>query len=516
MAATYSVYVDWNNDGDFSDTGEDVSARTLERTTLTIRYGRDQARALAPISPGEAELELDNRSRDYSPENSSSPLVDNVLPGRPVYVKATLSAVDYPMFRGHLDDYNVMPNISDRTVRFSCLDPLAKLRGVRVTTELHNSVSTGEAVGILLDAAGWDPALRDLDPGSTTIPWFWLDDADAFDALLQIADSEGPGSLVTVDSAGAIVFRSRHHRITAPASTTSQATFRDTGTEPNHSAPLVYDHGWSGIVNTVTLSVPIRAVSGELSAVWSSQGQISLAEGETIAITAKASNPFFGALTPVAGTDYTLLSGTVTVALSATSGQSTTVSITAAGGAAVITGLQVRAYEVSTVTTRVIKAENTTSIGQYGPRSLPSAREPVWAHLNDAVAIAELILAQRAERLPTVTITIRGGNDTRLVQQLSRDLSDRITIVDAETGLNSDFHIEQIQHAISDAGAMLTTSFGCEKIPDPITDLLILNDAVRGLLGTGRLGGVGTNEPDVMFVLDDATQGVLGDSILAY
>lgn len=89
MATTYNVAIDWTGDQDFADAGEDVSARVLDRgTTLTIRYGRDQARAFSPLAPGRAQFELDNRSRDYSPENTSSPLYGLVLPGRAVRIQA--------------------------------------------------------------------------------------------------------------------------------------------------------------------------------------------------------------------------------------------------------------------------------------------------------------------------------------------------------------------------------------------------------------------------------------------
>lgn len=515
MAATYSAYVDWDGDGDFSDTGEDVSSRTLARTDVVIRYGRDQARALSPTAVGEARLELDNTSRDYSPENASSPLAGDVLPGRPVLIEATLSAVDYTLFRGHLDDFNILPDRSARSVDVTCLDPLAKLRGVRVTTDLHQGLQTGQAIGLLLDAADWPADLRDLDPGATTIGWWWMDDADAFDALMQLVDSEGPPALVTADGDGRVVFRDRHHRLTRAASTTSQATFSDEA-EPAFSPPLVYDHGWRDIVNAVSFSVPVRSPAGILDAVWSAQGQHSILDGQTVPISARATDPFIGAVTPEADVDYQLLSGTVTMTLSRTSGQALTVFVTATGGPAVIADLQVRAYPLETAATVLVSAEDTTSIARYGRRSLPSGRDPVWAGIHDAGAIADLILAQRAERLPTVTITLKGSSDTRLTQQLTRDLSDRVRIVDDETGLDADCYIEQITHTLTDAGKLHITSFGCEKAAEPVTGVLILDDAALGLLNTATLGGIGQSDPDTVFLLDDASQGQLDTGLLAY
>lgn len=516
MPADYLVAVDWDDDGDYSGTGEDVSARTLARTDVTIRYGRDQARVLSPIAPGEAGLEIDNQSGDYSPESGSSPLAGNVLPGRGVLITGTLSSTDYILFRGHLDDYKLLPGRDRRSVALSCLDPLARLRGVRVTTDLHHSVQVGDAIGVVLDAAGWDADLRDLDQGATTCPWWWLDDEDAFDAITQLVDSEGPGSLLTVDTTGKIVFRSRHHRLTSAASVTSQATLRDSGAEPLYSAPLEYDHGWKDIVNVVSHAVPVRQLSGELSAVWQTSGLISISDGETVPVAARASSAFSGAVVPEAGTDYTLLSGVVSMTLSRTAGQSTTVYVTASGGPAVISDLQVRAYALETVSTRIVSAEETVSIGRYSRRGLPVGRDPVWAGVNDVVAIADLILAQRAERLPVISLTMRGANDTRLTQQLSRNLSDRVTVVNAELGLNGDCYIEQISHTISDAGEMHTTVFGLERVPTVASGLLILDDATLGKLDVGKLGGIGQSAASTVFILDDATQGQLGVGLLGY
>src|SRR5688572_13472129 len=103
-APTYDVRIDWDNDGNFTTTGDNVTARRLARTPLTVQYGRDHARAMAPTAPGQAAFELDNTSRDYSPENAASPLVGKVLPARPVRIQATHSAVTYTLFLGHTDD----------------------------------------------------------------------------------------------------------------------------------------------------------------------------------------------------------------------------------------------------------------------------------------------------------------------------------------------------------------------------------------------------------------------------
>ena len=93
-----------------------------------------------------------------------------------------------------------------------------------------------------------------------------------------------------------------------------------------------YAHNLAHVANTVSFAVEQRA-PGDLVEVWASEDPLTLASGASVDVFAQATDPFIGALTPVEGVDYTLASGTVTVALSRTSGQSTIVTVTASADA---------------------------------------------------------------------------------------------------------------------------------------------------------------------------------------
>lgn len=515
MPARYKVYVDWSNNGTFTDAGDDISSRVLDgRTPVVIRYGRDQARALSPISPGEVNAELNNISRDYSPENAASPLAGKVLPGRSVFSKATLLGVDYSLFNGQLDDFTVKPDFEDRSIDVSCLDALGRLRGVEVSTELYSGVRTGEAIGHLLDAAGWSATARDLDPGATVMPWWWADAEDCFDAVMKLVASEGPPALITSDGLGNVVFRDRHHRLLRSASLTVQSTWRSSGSiEPLLSTPAAYNHGWKEIVNVLDFEVPLRRPDASPTAVWNSQDRITLAPGETATFTARASNPFYNAIVPEQDTDYTLVAGSPAITLTKLSGQSTTVTILAIGGQAIIDGLQVRATAVQTVTTVVVHAEDSVSIGNYGRRSAPDGLTPAWANVYDAQAIQELILAKRADRVPTISVSLVNANNTRLLQQLTRNLSDLVHVVLTHVGLDADCFIEQIQHTIGQGGLAHTTTFGLEKAPSQPVGVFIIGSATNGVLGTNRLGKNGLDDPSLVFVLGS---GLLATNLLGH
>lgn len=67
--ASYKLQVNWSNDGDFLDTGEDIATNRIRR--ISCRRGRDQASQLTGQSVGgQLTAIIDNRSGDYNPSNT--------------------------------------------------------------------------------------------------------------------------------------------------------------------------------------------------------------------------------------------------------------------------------------------------------------------------------------------------------------------------------------------------------------------------------------------------------------
>lgn len=462
--------------------------------------------SLSPMAVGRAQFHLNNQSRDYSPENASSPLAGNLRPGRTVRIQGTHVGTTYTLYIGRTDEFAVSPAIADKLAEFTALDGLADLAAVDISTAVYPVIRSGAAIGHILDACGWT-AGRDIDTGASVFPYWWVDGTDGFSAVKDVVASEGMGAIAYIGPSGEFVFRDRHHRLTRSASSDSQQTFYATGSvEPLFSDPFVYDAGWREVVNTATCDVTERTVASELTEVYADTLIRNIAVGDTLTVNAKLSAVAVDAVTPVAGTDFTLLSGSVNVVLSRTSGQSIDVSITATSAAQLV-GLRIRAYQLNTAGTVRVTATDTSSVTTNGVRSL--SYDAPWLGANDAVGVLQQLVAQHAERLPAVHITLVGANAARLTQQFARDLSDRITVVEPQTGLDADFHIEQIKHEI-DTAIHLTT-FGCEKAPSNGSSVFILDTS---LLDVGVIGRF--IDPDALFILDSSSQGLLGTSILAY
>jgi hypothetical protein len=467
--SSYSVAVDWAGDGSFTTTGDDVTNRIRTRSPITIAYGRDQARALSPVGPGQADFELYNGSRDYTPGYVSSPLYPNVLPARPVRIQATLSATTYTLHRGKFDSYEpTRGNEAERSVKISTLDAYASMTKVKISTALSQGITTGTAIGLVLDAAGWTGG-RDLDTGATWIAWWWEDGATAGDALDKIMNSEGPPALLYVDPAtNNIVFRDRNHRIMRTASKTSQATFRDSGTDTSTAVRfgegLTADYGWRNVINSVTFSVEERQ-SINTTTVWESDEIIVVDASSSRTIAISTQDPFFEARVPN-DSDYEVTSGSVSsVTLSRTSGASLIITINAGVSGAVLNGLRLRANSVAVVRTLQIAAKDSTSIATYDEQPWPN--DAPWVTKYDATDIANNIIALRKDPLIQVSVPLVPSNDFALALMFTRDLSDRVTITDAASGISGDFYIERIEHTIRGQknAPIVETTFSCEAVP---------------------------------------------------
>lgn len=504
---TLSVLIDWLRDGDFTDVGDDVTDRVrAAQSPSEVSYGRDQTTALTPVVAGHGSLILDNRSRDYSPRNTASPLYGSLKPGRPVLIQRTVSGTTYTLFRGHTDDSPINPDVAARTVTVSLVDYLSDFARQKISTGLYSGLRTGDAIGLVLDAAGWTGG-RDLDAGATCIPWWWLDGTDALTALQDLVASEGPPALLTVGPSGEIVFRDRHHRLTRTPSLTSQSTWRGSGgAEPVMQTGMTYDEAWKNIVNSTTASVDVRAPT-DVTVVWSSTATISLATGETQAITAQGSDPFFAAITPDPAVDMTVSSGSVTAALSRDSGGSTTILLTAVGAPAVVTSLQLRAVPVPVQYTVQVSAVDTQSVADYGQRGYPTALP--WAGPYDAQAILQTVVAQRAQPLPILTVRFQVGGTrsvdlTRAAMILGLDLSDRVTVIEPETATNGDFYVESITHTFTGETDHVVT-IGLEAAPAAQVNVFRFDTSGAGF-DQGTFGN-GLDDPSTMFRFDASTSG---------
>lgn len=284
----------------------------------------------------------------------------------------------------------------------------------------------------------------------------------------------------------------------------------------SYTEPFEYSHGWRDIVNDITFAVEERRPDADLSTVWESNSVISLTIGQSTQIDVQASEPFLDAQDIADSSDIIYAGAGVPVTLlSRRSGQSTTITITAAGGSLTITYLRLRARSVPVARTVQVTSTDTTSVARHGLRTYPE--DAPWVNQHDALAITQLIIAAYAERRPTVQIRIVSSDLAHHLEVVERQISDLITISNGELGLAADFFIENVQHTLARMvgqddcpGPVHYATFGCERSGTVVPDNPFTFDKAGAGFDDGVFDPSGFDSPDTVFIFDDPLQGQFG------
>ena len=495
VVATYALLVDWDNDGDFLDTGEDVTARTWR---VRSSSGRDRDSQLTGRAvAGRLRAVLNNESGDYSSFNSASPLFGNILPGR----KVQLTMDGTVIWTGFLSALVAEPGVNRANQAvLEAIGPLGQVNRSEINLPMQTSIATGATVGAILDEAAWPAGDRTIDTGQTTIARIFMGEQKTLHALRIVEATEAGFIRETPD--GKIAFEDRNHRLKTPHFT-SQATFSDAP-----AAALVYsairqEDPTRNIINSFEAPYILHSV-GSLAVLWthpeSGASSPSIDAGESRDFWASYPNPDSGTdavavdawTTLVVTTDYTANSQAGgggddhTADIGVAVGKfGTTMKITLTNNAAVqvfITLLQARGTPVTQSDSVLIKAEDSASQTTYGKQVYrnPSKFMPSSA---EAQSWCDFNLPIYKDPLPGLSIRVSGNRDAAHQTQVkTRDVSDRITLVAANNaglGINEDFFIESVVHDIDNQNRRHWTDYGTSPADD-FTGMWVL--------GKGKLG----------------------------
>jgi len=187
---------------------------------ISIDRGRDSY--MEQMRAGRATIVLRDTTGRYNPKNASSPLAGQVLPMRPVRATCTLAGTTYGLFYGFLRSVEHDPLTYESTLE--CEDLLMWMS--RVTPVIAaGALTTGQAIGRVLDAVGWtDTLMRDLDVGDTLPAGAFTADGSqsALDLIQGLLEAER--GVCYVNASGVFVYEDRRSR----AARTSSAVFAGT------------------------------------------------------------------------------------------------------------------------------------------------------------------------------------------------------------------------------------------------------------------------------------------------
>lgn len=507
------VLVSWDGTGAFTGTYDDVTNDVASEPGVLIQTGRDGARTLNPPKVSSADFDLLNNDGEYSQERADSPIYQLVLPARPVKVVVEhgtegdydedddYDTSDYydgltswSLARTAIDDITQTTVLGDQRVSLSTLGIETLLIASNVTVAVMTNPRVDQCVTAILDAVGWPADDREVSVSDTTLLYWWCDDRPPWAALLELLASEGPGAMYV--EAGTFHFENRNYRTLTARSTTSQATFFDEDAgfagaydeDADYTAndyydgavsglwftSLSYEPGFQNIYNRATYSTRQRSLASSAE-IWTYGTTLTLAASESLTLIARPTNPFQNAITPVSPTDFTVSGGTVSVSLSATSGLVAFITITALTGTPTVSDLQLRAQALTAAGETVVQnnVDTSGSIARFSP--IPGEDIPRvlsvqgWPEIDraNAQAVCNAWVNRYQVQRPAVTLTLRNADGEHVYQMLKRAVSDRITVVERNTGLNTDLWINSKTLSIAGAGGrVMTCVLGCEKVEE--------------------------------------------------
>ena len=509
MAASYSLLIDWNNDGDFTDANDDISGDTL---SMSWTRGRDYASALEGRSvSGKLTAVLVNTDGKYSPSNTSSALTGSILPGRSVKVTAGNSNLpsSFPIafndgvrWQGKLDRILPAPaSAGVKTCTLTAFGTLGYLNQFEVQLPSQTSRRTDQAVGDILDNVGWAGADRTLDTGLTTISRFWVSKKKTIDALRLVEETEA--GFIKEQKDGKVAFENRHHRLTETASTTSQATFSDASGASHTFASIGQTDPISTIVNHVEATARTYTTAS-VAALWThpetGSDSPTLAPGEAKTFEAEYPNPDSANnaqevdawTTPAATTDYLANTASDGSGTNKTSdiavtnskvAERMTMTFTNNGTSDVfMTKIQARGTAVATKNPCTVRAIDSISQSTYGERKYVAGTKfiPTTREAQDWCDYQMSIYGSPVE---IISLQVPGNTSGNLGQVLSRDISDRITVTannDANLGINADFFIESEAHSVSVGGTEHNVEWTLSPASGGYSQFWVLGTSVLG------------------------------------
>ncbi len=160
--AEYELMVDLDRTSLF-DTGEDIIDDVLGSPGIVVERGHDQTRVLSPPIAGVGSFVLNNESGDYSPDG-------DLRAGEAVRLRATFDGTTYDVWRGVLDQpQQTPPGNQVKFTNVGAFGSMARLAGRKVSSALYADITTDEAIGHLLDEAGFPKNVQGYTLGVTNL-----------------------------------------------------------------------------------------------------------------------------------------------------------------------------------------------------------------------------------------------------------------------------------------------------------------------------------------------------------
>lgn len=465
--ASYDLFVDWADNGNFTDPGDDVSA-----DWCAADIDRGYASPLARVArTGRATFTLRNTSQAYSPE-----LEANVVPSRQVKFEMTYDGNTVTLFRGFLENIRPASGIRGRDeVLLDCVDGMAFLDIFEGRLGIQRNVYADDIISNVVDDVYTPPATNYQD-GLNLFPtsgerWALSMKRAPFQAaaqekirasqkILDACVSDWGRFFIAKD--GTVTYFNRHQM---PLDDTVDLTLDDDMQGLSYSKPA------TEVRNHVTVTYLPRKVGqkNEVLGQFAPEGSLQVKPLRTETYEIPFREPSNQALevgglnviTPVSGTDYMATDDDAGEGNDVTSNLSVTftayadhaeITIENTDNAtdAFIQFLQVRGQVVRTREPETIQVRDTASIDAHEQRHLPT-EATLMSNTAQAQSLADYLLDVYKDPQPVVRGVQILGNESATFMAAVRDLElmDKVDLSETQTGLsNFQGHIFRLRHRI--------------------------------------------------------------------
>jgi hypothetical protein len=520
MPTTWTIAIDWDRNGNFTGTYDNVSSRATQ-----VDWVLGARRPYQDVAEDSVlKLTLTNTDKRYSPENSASPLTGKLVPYRPVRVQSNDGTTTRTHWTGWVE--SIEPSVNqygERTVEIKAAGPGLFFTDVETSIALQENKRTDEIISALLEEVVIPPALtaltlldvaghanlnssaylaktvinNSLQQGKTTLAYAadnWVrqssptdqNEKDTFNVYRAIKDTvAAERGRFFFDRTGQAIFWNRHHLLTQ---TSVLATFDNTMTD------LAYEFAGLGeFKNEIVVTCSPRTISeNDNDLLWKLDQPITIQRGETKKVGASYKDD---SNNRIGGKDIKLENVTYSnnnkanILLQAGANRSTLEVTNPGPGVAVLATCELRGKKITSFGRMEATSQDNRSIGFYGRRTL-NMNLPSVDRLEFAQDIADFEKGRRAQpngRVRSMTLlsdAIQGGSQHP--QQLTRTIGDLIRIKEAQTTHDDTYFIIGEEHRLTKRGQMFETKWHLEPASDANWFMLNLSTLANTTLMAGN------------------------------
>ncbi|MBE2182653.1 MAG: hypothetical protein IAE89_04430 [Anaerolineae bacterium] len=492
MATTWTIAVDWDKNGNYSGTYDDVTGRVISASWfLGMRQAYQDVADNSVLS-----LVLRNDDRRYSPEYTSSPLTTKVTLNRPVRIQSNDGTTTRTHWTGWIESIQPSVNLNgQRIVTLIAAGTMQFYTAAETKLGLQVNQRADQIIAALLAEIPSPPA-SSLEVGMT-LPLAadnWVkqggytdSERDTFDVYHAIADIAGAErGRFFFDRSGTATFWNRAHLLyDQPIDVTLNDAMMD----------LSYTYaGIDRCKNEVIIVCHPRNISASTTEVlWQLVGAvITIAPGQTRKLYVKyqddSGNRIGGQTVTLTGVTFAQGTASSSIAPKANGAELTFInsgSVDAIVNAAIVRGQKITTFDIMEATSK-----DQPSIDNYGRRTL-KLNLPALTNVSNAQDIADFERNRRSTPRGEITsITLRshgkqgGGYHA---EQLGLTIGDRISVQETQTAHNGSYYIIGEAHSLTKGATVLETTWYLERTPD-VYPWVLGHDVYSRLGVTTKLG----------------------------